>query len=112
MLAVGMENAIAIPEQAKAALLDHEQTVPSSTIYVDHRDRAGEILRAVAERLFGRINELYFDSFFFRLVEFERNARLRELASLERGRVDRPAFDVGLMKLQLALCLLLPPGAD
>src|SRR5712691_1580488 len=81
--AIGMESAIGIPEQAKGAtrtwhrpLLDYEETVPTGMIRINHPDRAGEILCAIAQGLFGRVNEPDLDSFFVGLLQLERHPGL------------------------------------
>src|SRR5437867_2409803 len=73
--AIGMESAIGIPEQAKGGpyvrsatrtshlpLLDHEETVPTGMVRINHPDGTGEILRAIAQGLFGCINKPDSDS--------------------------------------------------
>src|SRR6266436_3635619 len=60
----GMENAVGIPEQAKGAtrtwhrpLLNHEETVPTCMVCINQPDGTGEILCAITQGLFGRINK-------------------------------------------------------
>src|SRR2546426_10935352 len=118
--AIGMERAVAIPEQSKGAtrtwhrpFLDHEETVPTCMVRINYPDRTGEILCAIAQGLFGRINKPDSDSFFLRLLQFERHPGLGVLAPLERGDAHRgPSFDVGLVLLKLLLRLILPPRAE
>src|SRR5438034_8076859 len=97
--AIGMESAIGIPEHAKAPPspfpnslpspptvlgkgegwgggLDHEETVPTCMVRINHPDRTGEILSAIAEGLFGRINKPHFNSVFVRLFESEGHSGL------------------------------------
>src|SRR5205807_9224860 len=69
--AIGMESAIGIPEQAKGAtrtwhrpFLNHEETVPTCMVRINHPDRTREMLCAIAQDLFGRIDKPDSDSFF------------------------------------------------
>jgi hypothetical protein len=109
-----MEHSIGIPEHTKASILDHEETVPTGMVHIDDPDRTGEILCALAQDLFGRIDEHDSDSFFLRLLQLERHAGLRELAPLECGGTRRwpSCFDVGLVLEKFLLRFVLPPGPE
>src|SRR6266496_6599176 len=70
---LGMERALGIPKQAKAlSLLDHEETVPTSMVRINHRNGTGEILGDIAQHLFGHIDKPDSDSFLIRLLQLER----------------------------------------
>src|SRR5438046_3132533 len=113
---IGMERAIGIPEQAKGAtrtwprtLLDHEETIPTCMVRINHPDRTGEILCAIAQGLFGRINKPDSDSFFVRLLQLERHPGLGVLAPLECGGAHGGPSSLGvcLVPLRLLLSLIL-----
>src|SRR6266516_7092674 len=115
----GMESAIGIPEQAKGAtrtwhrpLLNHEKTVPTCMVHINHPDRTGEI-HPIAQGLFGRINKPDADSCFVRLLQLERHPYLGVLAPLECGgaHCGPSTLGVGLVLLKLLLRLILPSCA-
>src|SRR5438309_9014365 len=111
--AMGMESAIGIPEQAKGAtrtwhrpFLNHEETVPTCMVRINHPDWTGEI-RPITQDFFGRIDEPDSDSFFVRLLQLERHASLGVLVLLECGGARREPSGVGLVQLKLLLRLIL-----
>src|SRR5207247_7480624 len=53
----------------------------------------------------------HFDPFLLRLLEFEGHARYRELAALERPRIDLPGFRAALVRLQFLVSFRLAPSA-
>src|SRR5439155_21973462 len=115
---MGMESTIGIPEQAKGAtrtwhwpLLDHEETVPTCMVRINHPDRTGEI-HSIAQDFFGRVNKPDSDSFFVRLLQLERHPGLGVLAPLECGSARRGPSGIGLVQLKLLLRLILPPCAE
>src|SRR5439155_20545688 len=116
--AMGMESAIGIPEQAKSAtrtwrrpFLNHEETVPTCIVRINHPDWTGEIL-PIAQDFFGCIDKPDSDSFLVRLLQLERHPGLGVLAPLECGGARRGLSGVGLVQLNLLLRLILPTRAE
>src|SRR5207302_7198224 len=91
--------------------LNHEETVPTCMVRINHPDRTREMLCAIAQDLFGRIDKPDSDSFFVRLLQLERHPGLGVLAPLECGGARRGFSGVGLVQLKLLLRLILPPCA-